>query len=134
VLPTLISVPEVPINFPRLYVYTRAIFDPNAEISELTTSMILPNGERITIEDLSEVARTSCAEARELGLPQAGLYSSNGGSPFPLPMAGDYVFEAKINGEARTCGSFRVHIKPAEPAEATPSPPAPRPKRTIKKL
>jgi hypothetical protein len=119
-----VNIPELPLFMPKLAIYIRINLDPAISTRTITTKLKVPGGPELPMANLSNLIDKSTSQARENGMPYAGLLAKTVFSPFPVQAAGKIEAIVQIEGVEYICGALNVIVS-APVAAPEPSAPAP---------
>ena len=86
----------------KLYIYTRAIFDPDDPIEEIELRLVLPDEKEVSLGGASpDVIEKAKQQAKENEGPLAGVVMRSLIQPFQLPGPGILRLESIIGSEVR---------------------------------
>lgn len=94
-----------------LHIYLRINFDPDFDLPEANMRVILPTDEVIEVGKIpADVIAQARSQAKETGLPLAGVISRLGIGNFALPKPGLLRFEVVLGDESHLAGMLNFKI------------------------
>ena len=100
-------------TLPKLCVYVRINFDPEASIGEPEMVFIMPDGTRKPLGFVTKsVVDEAVGQAKNSGGPLAGIISTAFLRNFKCPDAGSLRLEVTINGETHVAGALNFYRDP----------------------
>lgn len=117
-LPDNLNVPGIPRGLPRLTLYVRIMVDVDRPPEPMTLSLIFQDGQRREIQVFgSDIVAESCAGAKAIGMPYAGILSNVTFPNFPVLMYGRLTAVLQVGGEEIVCGMITFVEAPSSSAQ-----------------
>lgn len=126
VMPDNISIQQIPAMLPRLSLYVRIQFDPQAELSPVSLEISAPDGKSIVLGTLDrEIFDAARRNAIEGGKPYAGVIARTEMSPFQVLTPGRVDAIVKTAAGDLLAGHLTFQAVNLSSSNETP-PPSPR--------
>lgn len=94
-----------------LHIYLRINFDPDFDLPEAQMRIVLPTDEIVEVGKISsDVIAQSRSQAKEAGLPMAGVLSRLGIGGFAMPKPGLLKFEVVLGDEVHLAGALNFKL------------------------